>query len=268
VLTRVPVHITHLLESSTFQSGFDVNKRTKDLPRNRIDLEIQIFAIWSPPWAGWVLWRWWEDRSCVCDMTHSCLVCDMTHSYLSHGSFIVCQCVALRARMKCENALLCAAAWCSVLQHVAICCSVWHCARGWHLRVLCSVLQCAALRARMKPENALQFGSVRCGGCNVLQCVAAVLQCVALRARMISHTTHHIQHSSHRFVYPGMNCMYVLSLSLSHTHTHTHYSTPIRIVSSQRVFIYVCARAYILCIDILRVFELMFESWFFFFERD
>jgi len=43
-------------ESPKFQTGFHVSKRSprhsKDLPENRVDLEIQIFEVWSPLWAA------------------------------------------------------------------------------------------------------------------------------------------------------------------------------------------------------------------------
>jgi len=42
-------------ESPNFQTSFHVSKwsprHSKDLLRNRLDLEIHIFQVWSPPWA-------------------------------------------------------------------------------------------------------------------------------------------------------------------------------------------------------------------------
>jgi len=67
--------VTWLITSHTWHS--------QDLSRKLIDLEIQIFSVWSPPWVGtaaihsmrsasharWRIYKWHD--SIVCTMTHS-----------------------------------------------------------------------------------------------------------------------------------------------------------------------------------------------------
>jgi len=99
-------------ESLKFQTSFHVSKRSprhsKDLSGNLIDLEIQIFTVWSPPWVERLIIR-------TCVMTHS-YVChdsfvrvswlihvgDMTPSYVWHDSFI---CVSWLIRTNDETLL-------------------------------------------------------------------------------------------------------------------------------------------------------------------
>jgi len=110
---------------------------------------------------------------------------DLWHVFVS--TFIVCcsvlQCVAVCCSVC--SVLQCVAVCCSVLQCAAVCCSVLQC-----VAVYCSVLQCVAMCCSM-----LQCGAARC---NVLQCAAVccsdshICDTIHLLAHMCyrSHVTH------------------------------------------------------------------------------
>jgi len=92
VFTVVPVHIKHVFMG--IPKKFHVSKRScrnsKDLSGKRIDLEIQIFWVWSPPWVGrcrsgclkayfCVFWRIYVCV-CVCTCVCTCIyTCEYTY---------------------------------------------------------------------------------------------------------------------------------------------------------------------------------------------
>ena len=89
-------------------------------------------------------------------------------------------------RLKVPTVLQCVAVCCSVLQCVAVCCSVLQC-----VAVCCSVLQYSPAQFRAEPHDGIsrgQYGTscyvLRCQQCySMLQCVTlcySVLQCVAV----------------------------------------------------------------------------------------
>jgi hypothetical protein len=111
--------------------------------------------------------------SCRGEVFSTCVACNTIHLWM-RCSVVQCVAVCCSVLHVAQCIYECVAAWCSVLQCVAVCWSVLHVARCIHecVAVWCSVVQCVACSTMHLWMR-----------CSVMQWVALcciVLQCVAV----------------------------------------------------------------------------------------